>query len=138
MTTALKIPASYSRLTRQFPLRPIRSAVQYREASVILDKLAVRDESSLDAGEADYLETLSLLIEAYDREHYASPLHDAAPLDVLKFLMEENGIKQSELSEILGIGPSAASMIVSGQRPITADHARRLGKRFSVDPGLFI
>jgi len=137
MTTATKIPASYARLMRQFPLRPIRSALQYRQASAILDKLAVREES-LDAGEADYLETLSLLIEAYDREHYPFPQRDASPLDILRFLMEQNEMKQSEVSEILRIGSSATSMILSGQRPITADHARRLGERFSVDPGLFI
>ena len=137
MTAATKIPASYSRLMRQFPLRPIRSAIQYRQASAILDKLAVREES-LDAGEADYLETLSLLIEAYDREHYPFPQHDATPREVLRFLMQHNGLKQGELAELLGIGPSAISMVLSGQRPITADHARRLGDRFSVDPGLFI
>jgi plasmid maintenance system antidote protein VapI len=45
---------------------------------------------------------------------------------------------QSELGKLLGIGPSAVSMIFSGSRPITADHARRLGKRFCVDPGLFL
>src|SRR5580698_4369559 len=136
MTTAMKIPASYARLARQFPLRPIRSALQYRQASAILDKLAVREES-LDVGEVDYLETLSLLIEAYDREHYPFPQRDASPLEILRFLMEQNEMKQSDMSQILRIGASATSMILSGQRPITADHARRLGERFSVDPGLF-
>ena len=30
------------------------------------------------------------------------------------------------------------SMILSGQRPITADHARCLAERFNVDAGLFL
>jgi plasmid maintenance system antidote protein VapI len=45
---------------------------------------------------------------------------------------------QAELARLLGVGPSAASMILSGDRPITADHARKLAKQFSVDPGLFL
>jgi HTH-type transcriptional regulator/antitoxin HigA len=138
MSIVIKVPASYSRLMRQFPLRPIRSKADYRRASALLDKLALREESALDSGEADYLETLSLLIEAYDREHYAMPVEDASPLEVLRFLMEQNRMKQTNLAGLLKIGASAVSMILSGQRPITADHARCLAERFNVDAGLFL
>jgi HTH-type transcriptional regulator/antitoxin HigA len=132
------MPASYLRLVRQYPLRPIRDKTDYAAASAILDKLAMRDESELDSGESDYLETLSLLIEAYDREHFRMPIQKSSPSEVLRFLLHENQMKQSDLAKILKIGPSAASMILSGQRPITADHARRMAERFHVDPGLFI
>jgi len=108
------------------------------EDSLTLDRLAVEDESALDAGESDYLETLSLLIDAYDREHYPMPIGDSSPLDTLRFLMEQNQMRQAELASLLGIGPSAVSMILSGSRPITAEHARRLGGRFNVDAGLFL
>jgi plasmid maintenance system antidote protein VapI len=52
--------------------------------------------------------------------------------------MEQTDMKQIELANILGVGRSAVSMIMSGDRPITAEHARALGKRFCVDPGLFL
>jgi HTH-type transcriptional regulator / antitoxin HigA len=138
MSTATEIPISYGRLIRRFVLRPIRSKKDYDRASTILDELAVRDESSLDPGETDYLETLTLLIDAYDREHYPMPMKGASPLDTLRFLVSQNQVKQTELAKVLGIGPSAVSMVLSGTRPITADHARRLGDRFGVDPGLFV
>jgi HTH-type transcriptional regulator/antitoxin HigA len=138
MRTATRMPLSYSRLLRQFPLRPIRSKAEYLQAAAVLDKLAVRDESDLDEGELDYLETLSLVIEAYDREHCPQPGKDASPLNVLRFLMNQNNLKQSDLAKLLQIGASAVSMILRGQRPITADHARRLGQRFKVDCGLFL
>jgi HTH-type transcriptional regulator/antitoxin HigA len=138
MSTTTGILPSYTRLIRQFVLRPIRSKADYERASAILDKLAVRDESTLDAGEADYFETLSLLIEAYDREHYPMPVKGASPLGTLRFLMAQNGMKQIDLAKLLGIGRSAVSMLLAGNRPITADHARRLAERFSVDAGLFL
>ena len=138
MSTATGILPSYVRLIRRFVLRPIRSKADYERASAILDKLAVRDESTLDAGEADYFETLTLLIESYDREHYPMPIKGASPLDTLRFLLTQNGMKQIDLSKLLGIGPSAVSMLLAGDRPITADHARRLADRFNVDAGLFL
>lgn len=138
MTTATGILPSYARLIRQFVLRPIRSKADYERASAVLDKLAVRNESTLDAGESDYFETLTLLIEAYDREHYPMPVKGASPLDTLRFLMAQNGMKQIDLAKLLGIGRSAVSMLLAGDRPITADHARRLADRFSVDAGLFL
>ena len=123
---------------RRFVLRPIRSKKDYDRSSVILDELAVRDESTLDPGETDYLEMLTLLIEEYDREHYPMPVKGASPLETLRFLVSQNRVKQSELAKVLGVGPSAVSTVLSGARPITADHARRLGDRFGVDPGLFV
>ena len=39
---------------------PIRSKADYERASAVLDKLAIRDESTLDAGESYYFETLTL------------------------------------------------------------------------------
>jgi len=53
-------------------------------------------------------------------------------------MMEEHRMKQSTLAAKLGISAPAMSLILSGDRPITADHARRLGKIFSLDPGIFI
>ena len=45
-----------------------------------------------------FIETLSVLIEAYDAEHHA--LADASGLEVLKYLMEQHGLTQSDLPEI--------------------------------------
>src|SRR5580698_3443293 len=42
------------------------------------------------------IETLSALIEAYDREHY--PAHDVSSIDMLRFLMEQHKLTQRELN----------------------------------------
>jgi HTH-type transcriptional regulator/antitoxin HigA len=129
---------SYLNLSREFPLRPIKDDADYDRATVILDRLAVRGEIDLDPGESDYLDALTVFIEKYDDEHYPIDTSDITGLDALKHLMTNAQLTQAELADLLGVGPNTVSMIVSGKRPITAGHARALGKHFAVEAGLYI
>ncbi|MGD0138543.1 MAG: hypothetical protein ABSD28_06670 [Tepidisphaeraceae bacterium] len=61
---------NYLKLVLKFPLRVIGSEAQYDAAIEIIQRLAVRGEEGLDAGEADYLYALTSLVEAYENEHY--------------------------------------------------------------------
>ncbi len=130
------IHPDYLKLIRRFPLRPIRNKKDYDAAVQLMDELAVRDEDSLSPGQADYLDTISVLVEKYDDEQH--PIPNATPLAMLKHLMAESGATQGEIARLLEVGSSAMSMILSGSREITANHARVLGRRFAVDPGLFV
>lgn len=56
------------------------------------------------------IETLSALIEAYDREHHAVP--DVSGVDMVRFLMEQHGLTQGDLPEIGSQG--VVSEILSG------------------------
>jgi HTH-type transcriptional regulator / antitoxin HigA len=136
-TKPLNRPSSrYLELIGEFPLRRIRTKSELAAATKILDRLFGREDA--DAGETDYLDVLSDLVDAYEREndpHYES---HATGLEVLHAMMEEHEMKQAVLAGKLGISAPAMSLILSGDRPITADHARRLGKIFSLDPGIFI
>ena len=137
MTTAISdvYSSRYRQLIREFPLREIRTKKDAETATEILDRL-FSDRYS-DKGEAAYVFVLAKLVEDYENKYDPTP--DAATgLDILRSLVEENSIKQNELAELLGIGQSAVSMILSGERPLTAEHARRLGKRFGLNPGTFI
>lgn len=137
MTTAFSDIYSprYRQLIRNFPLHEIRTKKDAEAATEILDRL-FRDHYD-DKGEAAYVFVLAKLVEDYENKHDPTP-DTASGLDVLCRLVEENGIKQNELAELLGIGQGAVSMILSGDRPLTAEHARRLGKRFGLSPGTFI
>jgi HTH-type transcriptional regulator/antitoxin HigA len=137
-TKKIAVADSYLRLVRQFPLRPIQSNAEYDAAAAVMEKLAVRGEDDLDDGEYDYLDAIIEFVSIYDRRNFPIDLEDIAGVDELKFLIEQSGMKQTELAEILGDGTSAVSMVLFGSRPITADHARTLGKKFSIDPGLFL
>lgn len=78
---------------------------------------------------------IGILIEEYDEEHFAPELK-ATGIDVLKLLMEENHLKQSDLPEI---GPqSIVSEILHGKRQLNLNHIKALAKRFNVRPEVFI
>jgi len=127
----------YLDLVRSFPLRPLRSEREYDAALAVLDSLAVRPEGALSPGEQDYFETLTMLVEAYDREHYLAQTENADPLAMLKYLMQESGMTQAELGRLLG-NRSLASQILLGYRQLSKTHIRKLADYFKVSPGLFL
>jgi HTH-type transcriptional regulator / antitoxin HigA len=129
-------PASYLELVREFSLRPIENQAEYEAASAVLDRLAVRGEDGLDAGERDYLDALSLFIEAYDDEHAAIP-DGGTPLENLKLLMQANQMKTTDLGNLLG-NRGLASLVLNGKRELSKAHIRLLADRFKVSPAMFL
>jgi HTH-type transcriptional regulator / antitoxin HigA len=127
---------SYNELIETVPLRPIRNKSQYRRAAAMLDKLAVRDEGTLSREEQDYLETLSLLVEDYDRKEDRSAVRGVGPVQVLKHLMEENDMNTSDLGRLLG-SKGVASEVLNGKRKLSKSHIMTLAQRFNVDVSLF-
>jgi HTH-type transcriptional regulator / antitoxin HigA len=85
--------------------------------------------------EIEAMELLGVLIERYENERY--PTESAAPQDIVRFLLERNGLQQRDLISEFG-SESAVSMFLNGKRPLTVEQIRRLGERFRVDPGTFI
>jgi len=127
--------ARYRRLVREFPLRELRTKRDSQAATEILDRLF--RERYEDEGEAAYVFVLARLLEDYENKYDPTP-DTTSGLDLLRHIVEENKIKQNELAAILDVGQSAVSMLLSGERPMTAEHARRLAKRFGVNPGPFL
>ena len=125
----------YRKLQRAFPLRPIRTKTQADAARKILD-VHFRDKYD-DPGEEAYAIALATLLADYeDIQEAKEP--EATGLDVLKLLMEAQDITQTQLGEILGVSQSGVSQILNGHRQVTADHARKLGKNFRMNPGMFL
>jgi HTH-type transcriptional regulator/antitoxin HigA len=128
---------SYLALIDHFPLRPIHTDAEYDAAVAVLDTLAVRPEGSLDSGEQDYLDTLTLLVEAYDDEHHGLDTKASSPVDALKYLMEQSGMRTADLGRLLG-NRGVASLILNGQRDLSKNHIRKLAEFFRVSPALFL
>jgi HTH-type transcriptional regulator/antitoxin HigA len=80
------------------------------------------------------IETLSVLIEAYDREHHSLP--EASSIEVLRFLMKEHGLTQKDLPEIGSQG--VVSEVLRGRRHLNVRQIPALAARFGVDPGAFL
>ena len=141
MTKQIAIPPQlapaedYLRLVRRFPLRPLRNTKECDIAASILDELVLRD--NLSKGESDYLDALSTFVEAYDEKYFPIDTSHIKPLDMLRFLMEQNDMTSGELAKLLG-SRSAASMILSGKRALSKTHIRKLATRFRLDASAFL
>jgi len=75
------------------------------------------------------------LVESF--ENQTLPTAAASPADVLRLLMDSNGLTQADLAQELG-GQPVVSAILNGRRRINARQASELGVRFGVSPALFI
>ena len=102
--------------------------------------VAVLDEV-LDAGGADETSSLAVLaerigdlIDAYESERYSIP--NAGPVDVLVFLMEQHGLKQTDLPEIGA--QSVVSAVLNGKRQLNVRQVSALSKRFGVSADAFV
>ena len=80
------------------------------------------------------METIGSLIEAYESQNY--PDIEGNPINTLKTLMEEHGLKQSDLPEI-GI-QGAVSEIISGKRQLNVRQLKLLSERFKVSHVVFV
>ena len=129
MSTVLTDPAA---MIRQGAPRLIHSDAELEEYTQALFDLTAQSEPTRDEEEAIGL--ITLLIERYESEHY--PVPDAAPSEVLRFLLDQNGLSQRDVSAELG-SESTVSLVLSGKRPLNRDHIARLSRRFHVSPSIF-
>ena len=84
---------------------------------------------------ADLLDLVGQLVEDYEGTRHVIP--DAAPHEVLRFLLDQHGLKQSDLASEIG-GQSVVSDILSGKRAINARQAKALAARFGVSAVAFL
>jgi HTH-type transcriptional regulator/antitoxin HigA len=107
---------------------------EYKRLISLLDD--VMDEVGNDESHplASLMETLGSLIEIY--EGHNIPEIEGDPIDTLKALIEEHGVKQSELYEIGSQG--VVSEVLSGKRRLNIRQIKALSERFNVSPAVFI
>ncbi len=86
--------------------------------------------------EDELYELLIILIEKFEQEYYL-PGKVSQPDSILRFLMEQRDIKESDLIGVIGT-QEIVSEVVNGQQEISKAQAKTLGEFFRVDPGLFI
>ena len=84
---------------------------------------------------ADLLDLVGRLVEDYEGTRHVIP--DAAPHEVLRFLLDQHSLKQRDLASEIG-GQSVVSDILSGKRAINARQAKALAARFGVSAVAFL
>jgi HTH-type transcriptional regulator/antitoxin HigA len=130
-----RVDDRYFDLVKRFPLRPIRSRQEHRDASEILDELLGRNE--LSPGQRDYVDALVHFVAEYERKAFRSKMRKLTPIEVLKHLMEANNMSTTDLGEVLGTR-GLASEVLNGKRGLSKTLIVKLSRRFLVDPSLFL
>lgn len=120
---------SYLELVLNFPLASIKNDAHLAEAQRVMDVLLAR--GLLNDGETTYLEALSDLVAAYEDEHHA--IEPASDAEMLQYLLDVNGITQSELSRDSGLPKSTISEVLKGKKRFSRQMIRKLAEYFQVD-----
>lgn len=115
-------------------LKPARTKADYERLVLALDYV-------LDAGGADEKHPLASLagylgelVSDYERAHL--PFKQISVPDLLRELMEEHELTQSQLPEI---GPqSVVSAILAGKRQLNVRQIGRLARRFKLPADVFM
>lgn len=125
---------AYRRLRARIPLGTLRTKKDYERAIEMLD--AILDEIGEDEKHplAELADALGVFIERYEVEHVRIP--NAKPAAVLKFLMQEHSLRQSDLPEIGSQG--VVSEVLAGKRELNARQIKQLAKRFGVSAAIFV
>ena len=118
----------------EVPVRPIRSDADYDEMVALMNQLldVVGDNESHPL--APVLALIGDQVEGYDSDHFAIPRSE--PREVLRYLMDQQGLKQSDLGDVLA--QPNVSAILNGHRSISRDVAKALAQRFNVAVDVFL
>ena len=107
-------------------ITPIRNKKDYQKA---LDRLEDIFDAKKGTNEGDELEILSILIDRYENENFPIGMPD--PIEAIKFRMEQMGMKQKDLAEVVGF-KSRVSEILSKKRKLTLGMIRKLNSTLHI------
>ncbi len=107
-------------------MKPLKNEEDYNNALKRADEIF---DAKRDTPEGDEFEVLVLLIEDYEEKHY--PIPDPDPIEAIKFRMEQMGMKQKDLAEVVGY-KSRVSEILNRKRKLTLEMIRKLNKSLNI------
>ncbi len=113
-------------------LRPIRTKRDYVAA---LKEVEALWDAAAGSKQADRLEVLVLLIQAYEAEHY--PIPDPDPIEFLLHIMEARGLSRKDLEAYIGSRARVAEILNRG-RPLTLEMIRRLSEGLDIPADVLV
>lgn len=125
--------SEYGALLADIQPRIITTEEENDRALGIVESLLAEKNLSLE--KEQILRLLVSLIEKFEDEHYQ--LAASTPHSILLHLMEERGLRQTDLVGLIG-SRGVVSEVINGKRTISKSQAKSLGEFFHVDPSLFI
>lgn len=113
-------------------IKPVRNEADYKNA---LERLEVIFDAKRGTKEGDELEILSILIDNYESENF--PIEMPDPISAINFRMEQMGLKQKDLAEMIGF-KSRVSEIMNKKRKLTLDMIRKLNAGLKIPTEVLI
>lgn len=107
-------------------IKAIKTEQDYDQA---LKRLGDIFHAETDTPEGDEAEVLTILIEKYEDGHYPIGMPD--PIEAIKFRMEQMGMKQKDLAEVVGF-TSRVSEILNRKRKLTLGMIRKLNDKLHI------
>jgi HTH-type transcriptional regulator/antitoxin HigA len=129
MKTIEKVASAWGVLNDSLGLaRPLRSEAEYARLAEFAESLAETLPDDADEPLWGLVGIVSDRLREY--ENRAHPWADLPPHELLRELMRERGIRQSELADVGA--QSTVSEILSGKRALNLRQVRALARRFSL------
>ena len=113
-------------------IKLLKTETDYQEALIRMEKVF---DAPIGTPESDEADVLGLLIDDYEKKHYAIEAPD--PIEAIKIRMEELHLKQIDLVNEIG-GKSRVSEILNRKRKLTVEMIRNLTKRLDLSPHLLL
>ncbi len=114
-------------------VRPIRTQADHEAAVAQIEKLW---GAAPDSEEAETLEVLAVLVDAYENEHVEILPPD--PIDAILFSMEQRGMARADLQEVLGVSRGRRSEVLSGKRGRSKAMIQRLVDHLDIPAEILI
>ena len=129
-------PRKYGKLLATTLPKIIETRKEFDRYVATMEQLdrSVENGRSLSPEENALLALLERLIQDYDDR---VELPDVPPLQILRYLMEQRGLRQADLLPIFG-SRSVTSDVINGKRDFSKAHIRRLAEFFHVSPEVFL
>jgi HTH-type transcriptional regulator / antitoxin HigA len=112
----------------------IHTEVENERSMHVLESLLRKKHRT--AEEQRLTELLTLLIEDFEEREYPMPRKAGRPIDMVRHLMDANGLRQTDLLDVFGTA-SVISEVLNGKRELSKTHIVKLSERFHVSPALF-
>src|SRR6266852_1183699 len=125
---------AYGKLLARALPRVIQTNEENQTMIAELEKLDTRGRP-LTPEEEELAELMTVLVQQFERSRY--PLGHAEPIEALRVLMADRGLRQRDLIPVFG-SSSVVSDVLNEKRSISKAHARKLAEFFDVPAGLFI
>ena len=113
-------------------IKPIRTQRDYKAALGEIERLFDAKPGSVDA---DRLEVLTTLVEAYEERNH--PIAPPDPIDAIVYFMESRGLSRKDLEAFLG-SRAKVSEILNRRRPLSIEMIRRLNHGLGIPAEVLI